>query len=86
MGAVTIVGTLVEVLADGTKTVGVLVMMNVGRRVLVLLGWTVSVASVGVFIGVVGVGVWVMLDGATVAEKLIGTEKGGTNVSKGSTV
>ena len=80
------VGTLVEVLADGTKTVGVLVLMNVGRRVLVLLGWTVSVASVGVFIGVVGVGVWVMLDGATVAEKLIGTEKGSTNVGEGSTV
>lgn len=82
----TMVGTLVEVLADGTKTVGVLVLMNVGRRVLVLLGWTVSAASVGVFIGVVGVGVWVMLDGATVAEKSIGTEKGDTNVGEGSTV
>ena len=80
------VGTLVEVLADGTKTVGVLVLMNVGRRVLVLLGWTVSAASVEVFIGVVGVGVWVMLDGATVAEKLIGTEKGDVGVGEGSTV
>ena len=77
----TTVGTLVEVLAGETRTVGVLVLM-VGRRVLVLLGWTVSVASVGVFIGVVGVGVCVMLGGATVIT--IGTEK--ADVGEGSTV